>query len=529
MGSTGLFSGSAKGVSSYTPPAPRLKTGSAQQDAIWSTMLESDAHLVVEARAGTGKSSTCREGMHRLLEWEKSLRLNYVAFNKSIADEFQSGLPSGARATTMHSAGFAALRAALPGLGEPNKFKLRGIADRLNPRRDPLSRKIKTAAIRLAEHCKGRLLGVDLRSQRYGVDPGLLVRLSSSHGIDLRNLPLPVVAEMVGKLLERALVETASIDFGDMIWLPVMLELGFDPCDVLFVDEAQDLDPCQHALVNLMVGEGRMVVVGDPRQAIYGFRGADARSMGTLGQMLHGSTRGVERLPLTATRRCPASHVELAAKIVPDFESRPGAPRGRWEQDVEASDVVEPGWMVLCRRNAPLLSMAFKTVGRGIPVAVQGKDIGEGLARFVEDFDATTLSDLTRQVASYRSGELGRLSEMDDVQEEIELVNDRCDCIGAASIGCLTPNDVSAKIRSLFREISKSEQSDYVLFSSVHRAKGREAERVAILDPQSMPSPWARTEEAIEQEMNLIYVAATRSKHRLSFLGPIPQPLLTGA
>jgi hypothetical protein len=110
--------------------------------------------------------------------------------------------------------------------------------------------------------------------------------------------------------------------------------------------------------------------------------------MGTLAGRLRATGRGVERLPLTATRRCPRSHVELARRIVPDFESLPGAPGGRWEEGVDAADVVEPGWMVLCRKNAPLLSLAFRTGRPGASRWRPGPDLGEGLARFVEDFEA---------------------------------------------------------------------------------------------------------------------------------------------
>jgi DNA helicase-2/ATP-dependent DNA helicase PcrA len=357
-----------------------------------------------------------------------------------------------------------------------------------------------------------------------GTDPGRLVRLAIRQNVEVAGLESTVFG-LVPQILDRCLKMTASIDFDDMVWLPVQLGLAFPRTEVLFVDEAQDLDACQHALVRLMVGEGRMVMVGDPRQAIYAFRGADARSMATLAGHLRGTPRGLVTLPLTMTRRCPRGHVKLVRNIVPDFESLPGSPMGRWEENKDASDIVEPGWMVLCRKNAPLLGMAFRLVARNIPVAIQGREIGEGLGRFVDDFEATTAAGLLRKVADYRSDELARLSELDDVEEEVELVSDRCACVSAAASGCTTAADVSAKIRSLFLEVDGRDQGRYVLLSSIHRAKGREAERVAILEPETMPSPWARSPGAIEQEENLLYVASTRSKHRLSFLGPIPDLL----
>src|SRR5690606_13154254 len=49
---------------------------------------------------------------------------------------------------------------------------------------------------------------------------------------------------------------------------------------VVFVDEYQDTDPAQEELLHALAGDGRdLVVVGDPDQSIYGFRGAEVRNI----------------------------------------------------------------------------------------------------------------------------------------------------------------------------------------------------------------------------------------------------------
>jgi superfamily I DNA/RNA helicase len=53
---------------------------------------------------------------------------------------------------------------------------------------------------------------------------------------------------------------------------------------------------------------------------------------------------------------------------------------------------------------------------------------------------------------------------------------------------------------------------------SGHKAKGLEWNTVYHLDPQRVPSPWAKTDEAIEQELNIRYVIETRSKQNLFFV-----------
>ncbi len=46
----------------------------------------------------------------------------------------------------------------------------------------------------------------------------------------------------------------------------------------VFVDEYQDINPAQHVLLKILVeGGARITAIGDPNQAIYGFRGADTR------------------------------------------------------------------------------------------------------------------------------------------------------------------------------------------------------------------------------------------------------------
>ncbi len=49
----------------------------------------------------------------------------------------------------------------------------------------------------------------------------------------------------------------------------------------MLVDEYQDTDPAQEALLHALAGDGReLIAVGDPDQSIYAFRGADTHAMG---------------------------------------------------------------------------------------------------------------------------------------------------------------------------------------------------------------------------------------------------------
>jgi superfamily I DNA/RNA helicase len=498
------------------PPASCRKrlVGTEQQEAFWSHLIDADSHVVLIARAGTGKSTSCREAIWRLQESHPGIRCSYVAFNRAIAQEFQSRLPFDATATTMHGAGFSAIKACISNVSkEPAKFKMYDIARGFIPRNDRESRQARTAVVNLARLCKGYLLD--------GTDRAKLERLAASHGINL-GTRRALTLDLVPVMLEECLNRCSTVDFSDMTWLPVMLGLDFPPCDVLFVDEAQDLDPCQHALVQRIAGAGRLCVVGDPRQAIYGFRGADTRSIETLEGQLAGTPRGCKSLPLTMTRRCPSSHVELAQAIVPDFEALPDAPEGFLDEDVNKEDVLAPGVMALCRMNAPLVSVAYQLIRSNVPIAIQGRDIGEGLIKLAESFDATTTAELSSAVYRYRAAETERLAELDGAEDEIEALNDQCGAVLAVAAGCHSVSEVTAKIGSLFKDVAASDQASYVLLSSIHRAKGRESDDVAIICPELIPHKMATSPSAQEQERNLAYVAATRSRKFLSFCGPVP-------
>jgi superfamily I DNA/RNA helicase len=63
-----------------------------------------------------------------------------------------------------------------------------------------------------------------------------------------------------------------------------------------------------------------------------------------------------------------------------------------------------------------------------------------------------------------------------------------------------------------------SDDKSAVTLSTVHKAKGLEADNVYILRPELMPHPMAKTPEAIAQESNIEYVAVTRTKNKLVFV-----------
>lgn len=480
--------------------------GSPQQEAIWEALRTKEHHIVVKALAGTGKTFTMVEGMKRV---RTSLRSCFVAFNKSIAVELESKVPSHAKACTLHSLGNSALRAA--------GFKPVLDGDKTDQIITSLCGKIpfhqKTALRKLVGYVKNTLAPTDLDTLK-----------DLAFTLDLQDRLTDMSYAAVPLILEDCKAMTHKIDFDDMIWLPVVLGLPVPKFDLLMVDEAQDLNKTQQVLA-LSAGD-RVCIVGDSFQAIYGFRGSDVNSIPNLEKELGLTDRGVESFPLTVSRRCPQSVTRLAQSIVPNFECLPDAIEGSFQTLPESkfTETVAVGDMVLCRVNAPLVSYAYRLLKAGTRAKIQGRDIGEGLrllvARLAQKTGSQDIHDLLRELGEYEDLEELRIvsAYKFGIEGKLAILKDRCDCIRSLCEGFTTVGEVNDRIRFLFEDVDKESAKSVVLLSSMHKAKGLECKRVFILHPEKLPHPMAKQEWEIAQEYNLAYVAITRTQNALYFV-----------
>jgi superfamily I DNA/RNA helicase len=323
-----------------------------------------------------------------------------------------------------------------------------------------------------------------------------------------------------------------------MLYLPVTANVPFDAgADVVFVDELQDLDALQRRMVVSMARTGALFVgVGDTSQAIFGFRGADCDSMRKVRQ----ETTAVE-LPLSICYRCPTSHIELARLVAPQIEARDGAPEGLLECyngngtlyctaphkhgfDCDCATVrrrsltaaqFQPGDLVLCRSKAPLVKAAYWLIRHGTACTVLGKDIGKGLVAFIDSFRVDSTADLLTKINRLTAQALSRAGEDDDIED----ITDRRDVIVAVADACES-NDVAelrTKLTHLFSD--NTDRASVVTLSTIHRAKGAEADRVWWIDRQRLSldknfkHEWRR-----EEEKSIIFVGSTRSRRELRFV-----------
>jgi len=535
-------------VSKYKPitKAP----GSAEQEAIWKYMLEGTGHVVINAGPGVGKTWT---GIQACLRLPKSKKIFFIAFNKHIADEANGKLQisgcGNVEAMTFHSLGLRIIRDNFPGV-KVNENKMTEILQGLSPKpvmlgSDQVSEWYRM--INLAERLCGLVKNYNLDYTANGFQAELESR-ADHHGIDLNGVypkALLLIAPALDKCKEFVGV---SVDFDDMIWLPIVLNLKIKyACDYIFTDESQDLNVVQHELVFRAVKlSSRVFVVGDRRQSIYGFRGAHTQSIDELKRRLAATDRGVREFPMTITYRCPKSHVVLAQSISPDIRALDDAPEGVIEEMLykKAVGVMQPGDMVMCRVNAPLIGCAYSLIKRGIRPLLKGRDIGAGLValldKLMKDVDPQReMASLNEALNQYAYNEQTKLLALGDkAKGRVSALNDKCDCLREFIANSKSIVEMRGRITTLFEKKDDAslekggsgDTSNAVVLGTVHRTKGLEAERVFILAPDLIPFPAARPGWEQEQETNIAWVAATRAKFNretgapgtLIFCGSIP-------
>lgn len=504
-----------------TPPPPRrLTAGTAQQEALWRELVGGEAHVLVEARAGSGKSSSCREAMWRMLERRSSLKVRYAVFNKANADEFRGSCPPGVDVGTLHAFGFGACRQAFRSELDKNKTYL--ALDESRSGRS-LQRWLRKSIAQVVSQAKNQNAPLppdeEGRPSEFDAYAASLAPLLVHY--DIRSYGQPDrVCQWAARVLRRAGLWSEVVDFDDMIWLPALHQLPFPESDCVFVDECQDLNPAQHALVPLLAGGGRVVAVGDRYQSIYAFRGADHDSIPNLERQLAAAPRGLAGLPLTVTFRCPRSHVRLANAFVADLEAHATNAEGVLEYDRSLDDVLTravPGDRVICPANAPMVQAALRMIAQKKRAFVRGRALGDQLVTVVHSCgERRTVADLARGICEWKARELAHLEGLDGVEDVVESVTDRAAGLLAILSACDSPAEVEPLIRDLFTE---ADQQGAVHFSTVHRAKGLEAGRVWLIQT---PLREPRREWERQQQANLMYVALTRSKDTLAFVNPEP-------
>ena len=489
------------------------------------------ASLMLDALAGTGKTTTLA-----MLAKECRGPSLALAFNKAIAEEMRKRFPPAFDVKTLNGLGFGVLRREFPGVSKWNADprKLGKIINTLG----------KTRRERLSTEDWDTTRRIVTAAQLAGIRPGVAGddAITPDTPEVWENLALGIVdsesdIERLCELAYAALVESncaiehGEISFDDQVYWPVVFGAKFPRYGRVLVDEAQDLNRLNHSAVERVSAGGWLGVCGDPRQSIYGFRGSITDSMGRLRKT---KTHWDDKL-LTLTFRCPKEIVRRQWDHAPGYRAAEGNADGRvldwtrrgwtWDDlwaegnaDALGMDANRrrPEIAILCRNNAPLLTLAFKLIRQRVAIRVAGRDIGKGLESLTKKLSpdlSTSTIDFLHRLREW--GETERsLARANGHEERVDTIEDREECLVAlCDPSVRTVRELLSLIEQLFAEGGATAMT----LSSIHKAKGLEWHTVMHLDPWRVPSWWAKREggEVLRQERNLKYVLETRTKATL--------------
>lgn len=471
-------------------------------------------HLVVRARAGTGKTTTIVEFVKRLLKAFPKRVVVVCAFNKNIAEELTSRFMGfNVIVKTLHAIGLSCVKRFWEGVKVSfGPERADDLAQRVCGPTAPDA--IKKLVAKL--HTKGREIAPHATTADELLDIAIRFECEPEEAWARDGFGIDYVCERAVKAMELAASEKpvrTGIDGSDMIFLPVRNRWLHKMCDDVVVDEAQDMTAAQLEIAQGICRD-RVVVVGDDKQAIYGFRGADSESLDRLKRELNAT-----ELPLNVTYRCAQSIVREAQRFVPDFVAAPSNPEGSVSfLDAEKlTTTASAGDFILSRVNAPLVSVAMSLLRSGKRTRIAGRDIGQGLVTLVKKFKATSVPSLLAKIGAWEERELARLDKRFSNNKQSstyaarrDAIEDQADMLTSLTDNATSVRDVEDRIVALFTDDGLG-AAGMITCSSVHKAKGLEADRVFILADT--------LRETGDEERNICYVAITRAKTSLVYVG----------
>ena len=489
-----------------------------EQQAILDFVKRGRGNLLIDARAGSGKSKTVLESLKVIPQ--RSVLM--TAFNKAIATHLQTKLPRikthAIHVKTFHALGFSMIKNVRPDI----EISKTATEELIASTGKGLSFNQKRWATRLLtllkETCSAREPNADEA-----------VRLGFEHDIFGPKAWVGQIDEAVERALyayeaSQDVTKLKQIDFCDMVWLPVVCD-AIQPMSryqAVIVDELQDVSKPQFELIRrVMLPTTRLITVGDRWQSLYSWRGG----LGDEAWEIMLDEFEATQLSLTMTFRCPQEIVRQANQLVPDLRALPDNDGGTvttvgYEEmpNYFLGGTFEKGAIhtfVLSRRNDELLDAALFLHKHHVAFQLNnGKEMLSTLF-YLLDFvlDTKTFDGFETTLIEWRKKEYARANKMDSPS-----IADRAEQNFNMLMRCAREaEEHPSKIKILLHKILMPNRTG-VLLSSVHKVKGLEAERVFLLR-DSFSRHRVMTDPPLfspsQEELNVEYVAITRAKQHL--------------
>jgi hypothetical protein len=490
-------------------------TPTPEQQAIVACARDTQDNIIIRAYAGCAKTTTLELIARALPESTSGL---FLAFNVKIKEELAKRMPENFTTMTLNGLGHRAWQAVVSSGRLVLDDRKIGALTSEACRRHGIVGKEAWAGLR---ELVGQAMNVGLVPAQFtyakpvtpDTDEAWLALGDESCDPSWVPIARGILTESIGQGM------AGRICYADQIYLPVCFGGSFPGFPLVMVDESQDLSPMNHIMLR-KTARKRLIVVGDDKQAIYAWRGADSQSMENIKKLRDQWTE----LPLHTTFRCPKIAVDRARDHAPGFTAGPHNRAGTishmpldsgktWSWH-DVTRIANGGDVaIICRNNAPLLSMAFKLLRQRVSVKMLGRDIGKTLvtlARKLMPLPGIPVGECVRLINEWMERETALASANQD-DARMDRTTDRGEALLAVvDSGCANAGELVSALEALF-----ARDEGQVTLSTGHKAKGLEWDTVVHLDSWRIPSKWAKSDEAKTQEMNLRYVIETRMKEHL--------------
>ena len=589
---------------------------STYQENILNTVKSTNKNILVDAKAGSGKTSTLiliSEAIQK--QGNKCL---FLAFNKHIVEELKGKMDTTDCAVkTIHSLGYSYLRSFLyRQYGQHYKMdldenKLREIVkhkfeedgyqqsviehniDKTGTELKDFIRTLISETCHLINFCRFHMTNYHEQAKVRKLALSCC-RTIIEENIGFDNYPT-LVESVIDKLkndFENPEIidglPTYKVDFTDMIYFPVYYKM-IPPwsikeyLDYVLVDECQDLSELQQEFLKTLGNNSRFIFVGDEKQAIYGFAGADTKSIFKLTQRYD-----LEQLPLNICYRCPKKVIKLVQQeVLPTIEYNKERPDVGEVYCIERSEIIknlEKNDVIITRRNSDLLRLFIDlSVKKKIQVRLLNKDlvnnVTNNLTRIVNSYiekynkglniekelfewmaekgipkqvlkqtnldkdvedkiiqlmkdrknksitkQKHTVDYLIKCMTEYKTqGNYNQKNmetgELDELTAYYHIIESFIDMF-KQKVNALTVKDLITFIENF---LSLNENKEVPTLSTIHKMKGGEADNIFIYDYPRFPYCYSNmSEDDQQQEVNLQYVALTRAKKKLYLVLTVP-------
>jgi superfamily I DNA/RNA helicase len=330
-------------------------------------------------------------------------------------------------------------------------------------------------------------------------------------------------AHFVSQILKWGTEHSEVVDYQDLLWFPS--EFGYFTkkylADIIMLDEAQDASIAQQDVVSRCFKRNtRLFAFGDKDQTINSWCGSDTEAF----EHLKDSSvfrRDAKELPLTTNYRCGSKIIEYAKRYTDNnIRAREGAQDGEVRHNVSMDEMIN-GDMVLCRNTAPLMEVYRQGVSKGQKMYFRGEELGKNLKLCADCATGDTIEEIIfsmkkRLVATwdFLTKEYGLDPRETAPDSRVVTLLDTIKTMENLPKTVEKRSDLEKFVKDVFSDEGK----DGIQLSTIHRAKGLEADNVFIICPSLIPSRLAVMDWELEEEKHLQYVMCTRPKNRLNFV-----------